>query len=101
MNSKLDTVDHFAISVQDISQALAWYRERFQCEVLYQDDTWALLQFSNVKLALVIPSQHPPHLGFFTSKAKDFGPLKTHRDGTRSAYIADPDGNALELMETS
>jgi hypothetical protein len=66
--------------------------------VLYQDDTWGLVQFSNIKLALVIPSQHPPHLGFVTPKAADFGALKPHRDGTRSVYITDPAGNSLELL---
>jgi len=95
---KLDTVDHVAISVTDIRKALDWYGGHFQCEVLYHDDTWALVQFSNIKLALVIPSQHPPHLGFVTSKAADFGSLKPHRDGTRSVYVTDPAGNSLELL---
>jgi len=25
---------------------------RIQCEILYRDDSWALLQFANIKLAL-------------------------------------------------
>ena len=95
---KLDAVDHVALSVTDIREALDWYGRHFQCEVLYQDDTWALVQFSNIKLALVIPSQHPPHLGFVTPKAADFGSLKLHRDGKRSVYITDPAGNFLELL---
>ena len=95
---ELDVVDHVALSVTDIREALDWYRRHFQCEVVYQDDTWAMVQFSNIKLALVIPSQHPPHLGFVTPKAADFGALKPHRDGTRSVYITDPAGNSLELL---
>ena len=100
MDNKLDTVDHVAISVPDIGQALDWYRRHFQCEVLYRDDSWALVQFANIKLALVLPSQHPPHLGFYTAKAGEFGELRAHRDGTKSIYITDPAGNFLELLAT-
>lgn len=90
MDNRLDTVDHVAISVPDIGQALDWYQGHFQCEVLYRDDSWALVQFANIKLALVLPSQHLPHMGFYTAKAGDFGPLRAHRDGTKSVYITDP-----------
>jgi catechol 2,3-dioxygenase-like lactoylglutathione lyase family enzyme len=99
MKKILATVDHAAISVQHISKTLAWYRERFGCEILYQDDTWALLQFANIKLALVVAEQHPPHLGFVTANAAEFGPLKEHRDGTRSVYIQDPSGNSVEVLD--
>jgi catechol 2,3-dioxygenase-like lactoylglutathione lyase family enzyme len=100
LNSRLDTVDHVAVSVHDVKTALDWYCRHFQCQVLYQDDTWALVQFANIKLALVVTSQHPPHLGFFTPKASDFGPLTAHRDGTRSVYITDPSGNSVEFLTT-
>jgi catechol 2,3-dioxygenase-like lactoylglutathione lyase family enzyme len=98
MKTEFDTVDHVAISAVNVAEAVDWYRDNFQCTVVHQDPTWALLQFSNIKLAIVLPSQHPPHLGFFTPRARDFGPLKPHRDGTRSVYIADPAGNSLELL---
>jgi len=98
VDHKLDMVDHLAISVHDIGQALDWYRHHFRCEVLYRDDSWAMIRFANIKLALVLPSQHPPHMGFYTPKAAEFGPLKAHRDGTKSVYITDPAGNSLELL---
>jgi catechol 2,3-dioxygenase-like lactoylglutathione lyase family enzyme len=91
-------MDHVAIAVHDIETALDWYCGNFRCEVLYRDATWALLQFANIKLALVAPSQHPAHLGFFRTDAADFGPLTPHRDGTKSVYIADPAGNAIEFL---
>jgi catechol 2,3-dioxygenase-like lactoylglutathione lyase family enzyme len=93
-----DSLHHVAISVNDIAQAVDWYRDKFRCEVSYQDDTWALLTFANVHLALVLPHQHPPHLGFVTPDADKYGELKPHRDGTRSIYIADPSGNPVELL---
>jgi catechol 2,3-dioxygenase-like lactoylglutathione lyase family enzyme len=94
----LDAIHHVAISVQDIATAVRWYTQHFQCKVVYQDETWAMLEFANLKLALVIPSQHPPHLAFLSPEAEKHGELKTHRDGTRSVYIADPAGNAIEVL---
>lgn len=97
-SQRLDRIDHIALSVGDISEAVAWYRERFECAVSYQDDTWAMLQFRNIKVALVLDSQHPAHLGFVTASAAEYGELSEHRDGTRSVYIADPSGNSIELL---
>lgn len=95
----LDCLHHVAISVSDVTEAVDWYRKMFRCEIAYQDDTWAMLRFGNVQLALVIPGQHPPHLGFTSQNAGDFGELRTHRDGTRSIYISDVAGNTIELMD--
>lgn len=95
---KLDALHHLAISVRDVGEALEWYTRRFKCRIVYQDETWALLDFANTRLALVIPSQHPPHVAFVSDRAEDFGPLKLHRDGTRSTYVQDPSGNSIEVM---
>ncbi len=94
-----DSIDHVAVSVRNIGASVAWYQEHFHCEVLYRDETWAMLQFANIKLALVVAAQHPPHLGFFTPRAAEFGELKLHRDGTRSVYVTDPDGNSIEMLQ--
>ena len=99
MTTKLDSIHHIAVSVNDIASAVDWYRATFACEIEYQDDTWAMLKFANASLALVLPHQHPPHIGFATPKAESYGELKTHRDGTRSIYISDSAGNAVELMD--
>ena len=94
----LDRLHHVAVEADDIDTAVDWYREHFACELAYQDDTWALLRFGNVSLALVTPGQHPPHLGFVHPEAASFGELKPHRDGTESLYLSDPHGNAVELL---
>jgi len=94
----LDSVHHVAVSVKDVKSAVEWYRRNFRCKVSYQDDTWAMLDFANLKLALVLPQQHPPHLAFVHSEADKFGALNTHRDGTRSCYIKDPAGNSVEIL---
>ena len=93
-----DTLQHVAVVVPDIQQAVAWYTAKFNCTINYQDDTWALLDFANIQLALVIPGQHPAHIAFVNADAAKFGPLQRHRDGTQSIYITDPFGNAVELI---
>jgi catechol 2,3-dioxygenase-like lactoylglutathione lyase family enzyme len=94
----LDSLDHIAIPVEDIAAAVDWYKREFRCQVTYQDDTWAFLKFGNIKLALVIPSQHPAHIAFVSPEAEKHGQLKAHRDGTRSIYVKDPSGNSIEIM---
>jgi catechol 2,3-dioxygenase-like lactoylglutathione lyase family enzyme len=94
----LDSIHHLAIPVRDVAEAVQWYTSHFQCTISYQDPTWALLEFANLKLALVIPSQHPGHIAFVIPDAEKYGTLKPHRDGTRSCYISDPSGNAVELL---
>jgi catechol 2,3-dioxygenase-like lactoylglutathione lyase family enzyme len=96
--AELDSIDHIAIPVENVATALAWYKKKFNCEVTYQDDTWAFIKFDNIKLALVIPSQHPAHIAFVSPEAEKSGTLKLHRDGTRSCYVTDPAGNSIEIM---
>jgi catechol 2,3-dioxygenase-like lactoylglutathione lyase family enzyme len=95
----LDAIDHVAISVDDIETAVRWYTQMFACDVLYQDDTWAYLKFANILLALVVPQQHRSHIALAIDDVEKHGPMKTHRDGTKSVYIKDPSGNAVELMD--
>ena len=97
--TELDSIHHVAIEVENLERSLAWYSDKFRCRVEYADDTWALLEFGNMSLALVTPGQHPPHIGFVTDEALQYPELKTHRDGTRSTYISDPAGNAVELLD--
>jgi catechol 2,3-dioxygenase-like lactoylglutathione lyase family enzyme len=97
--SALDNIHHIAVEVDDVSQTLQWYKREFQCEIRYHDETWGLLQFGNVQLALVSRGQHPPHVGFVSGAALRYPDLKKHRDGTRSVYVRDPSGNSVELLD--
>ncbi len=94
-----DRIDHVAVPVTDVAAAVKWYTDRFDCEIAYQDETWAALQFENIRLALVIPQEHPGHIAFPTDNADAHGLAKPHRDGTRSAYVKDPFGNTVEFIE--
>ena len=84
---------------------MAWYVENFRAEILYQDPTWAFLQIGQGRLALVTPTQHPPHMAIGVdvltlarAAAAAGKPIDRHRDGTRGIYLSDPDGNQVELI---
>jgi catechol 2,3-dioxygenase-like lactoylglutathione lyase family enzyme len=96
----LDSIHHVAIPVTDLESTVSWYLENFASRLLYQDKTWALLEFANTRLAFVVPEQHPAHVAFERPDAERFGPLTGHRDGTRSTYVEDPSGNAVEILES-
>ena len=96
---KQDALHHIAIQVDNVQTALDWYTSKFNCVVEYVDETWAYLRFENIKVALVVPGQHPPHICFMSADAAKFGDLKNHRDGTKSVYVKDPAGNSVEILQ--
>ena len=97
----MDQIQHVALVVSNIDDAIKWYQSRFDLEVTYSDKTWALLEFSNILMALVLPNQHPPHIAVELDNPTSFGPLTHRRDGTASTYIKDPWGNSIEIMQTN
>ncbi len=72
----LTHIDHIAIETSDVGRAVKWYREKFRCEVKYQDQSWALILFNNVSLALVTPGQHPPHFAVVDGSVKKIKVVK-------------------------
>ena len=93
--------DHVALSVSDIMKSVEWYKEHLDVTILYQDATWALLEAEGVKIALVLPSQHPGHLAFDIGSEPSgefMQQAKPHRDGSLSRYVSDPDGNWIEWI---
>ena len=97
--------DHVAVPSNDIAASVSWYQEKLGAQVLYQDKTWAFLKIGGAKVAIVTPTQHPPHLAVsvdaeqLQSAAHDAGlSIDGHRDGTRGIYLHDPFGNAVELI---
>ena len=65
--------------------------------VAYQDKTWALLEIENTAIALVLPSQHPPHVAFESMDADKYGDLTLHRDGTASVTFKTRLGTPLSF----
>ena len=91
----MDKIHHIAIEVKNIQESIDWYKNNTNCKVSYQDDTWAMLNYENIRLALVLPKMHPPHIAFEKTNAEEYGALKGHRDGTSSVYIKDPSNEEL------
>ena len=92
-------LDHVAIQVKNVSSSTEWYKENLNAKVLYIDETWAMLDVEGTKLALTIPSQHPPHLAFRVNELQKIpSPAGKHRDGSVYQYIRDPDGNTIEYV---
>jgi catechol-2,3-dioxygenase len=88
-------IDHVAIQVNNVKESVSWYLDNFDCMILYCDDTWAFLQFDNIKLALVLESEHPLHIAFKVNKINGV----EHRDGSIGKYIEDNSGNKIELIQ--
>lgn len=99
MNKKLSKVDHIAIQVDSISRSLDYYTSQFGCKVIYNDETWALIEFSNIKIALVMKAQHPNHFAIVDEKISENGHIKYHRDGVGYIYVVDPDFNYIEIID--
>ncbi len=95
----MDKIHHIAIEVNSIEDTIKWYQNNSNCEITYKDNTWALLKYDNISLALVLPNTHPPHIAFVKDNAEKYGKLKLHRDGTSSVYVKDPSNNAVEMLK--
>ena len=92
-------IDHIAVQVNDIYEGCEWYHEHFGANVLYFDQTWALLEFDNIKMALILPNQHQNHVAIEVNPQKYPNlEFKQHRDGSNYHYLTDPWGNCVELI---
>ena len=91
-------IDHIALQVNDIKESVEYYKD-YGASVIHQDDTWAFLQFDNIKLALVIEDEHPYHIAFEVDMLPHTENVKKHRDGSISYYIKDPRDNTIEIIQ--
>tara|TARA_S200000501_G_scaffold363266_1_gene393943 strand:+ start:70828 stop:71130 length:303 start_codon:yes stop_codon:yes gene_type:complete len=94
-------IDHIAIHSNNIKNSVKWYLDKFDCDIQYQDDTWALLNFENISLALVTPDQHPAHFAIVDKTVASNRNKKIHRDGISYIYTNDPDSNTIEVIDRS
>ena len=95
-------LDHIAVTVSSIEEGIAWYESKFDLEIAYQDETWAMLKVSdpNIKIALVIESEHPNHIGISCDSLPEFAVKEQfHRDGSEYHYESDPWGNTWEWIK--
>lgn len=87
-------------------EALEWWKRAVPgTRVLYEDETWGLIEAAGAKLAFVMADQHPNHLAWRVSEpelerlATEHGvAIAPHRDGTRSFYLEAPGGQSVEVI---
>src|SRR3954454_955348 len=91
-NLRFVQFDHVAMRVPDIAAALRWWcRTVPGARVVYEDDTWGLIEAAGARLAFVVADQHPDHVSFKVSQpeldhlAGEHGrAVDVHRDASRS-----------------
>lgn len=113
---------HLALYSSNLEACVRFYTELLGMKIVWQPDADNVYLSSGTdNLALhrapadfnAAPSQRLDHLGFFLRKREDVDAWhqfmkdnhvtikaapKDHRDGTRSFYCADPDGNVVQLI---
>lgn len=113
---------HLALLVKNFEACAHFYIELLGMKIVWQPDADNLyLSSGNDNLALhrapadfvSADHQHLDHLGFFLEKTEDVDTWhdylsaegcvikaapKNHRDGTRSFYCSDPDGNVVQMI---
>ena len=112
---------HLALNVTDVGRAVEFYVSVFGMRVVWQPDSEnAYLSSGCDNLALHRASSSPSpegqrldHLGFLVATPEDVDraaaalaarqtplrhPPRTHRDGSRSLYFTDPDGNVIQIL---
>ena len=113
---------HLALIVQDMGESLKFYRDILGMRVEWEPDQDNIyLTSGNDNLALhkaptqfkMDPHQRLDHLGFILASPEDVDSWyafmveqgvvvknqpRTHRDGARSFYCQDPDGNVVQMI---
>lgn len=111
---------HLALRVRDLERALWFYRDLLGFRVVWQpDDENVYLSTGCDNLALhradEVSREEGPldHLGIIVGSADEVGVAetalveagvrilqgtKTHRDDSVSCYVADPDGNSVQIL---
>ena len=117
---------HLALRVRDVQVSRQFYARLFEMKTVWQPDpenVYLSTGYDNLALHQVAPEElsqltlsqvHPlDHLGFLMDspesvdslfkEATEQGitivkPLKRHRDGSYSFYLADPDSNTVQVL---
>ena len=100
MNS---VVDHVAIVVNDLEEAVQWYLDALQGIIVHKQENYYRLRVKNIDIALLSKdfSSSKPHIGILCENIEDLpqnGDKMQHRDGTTGVYVKDPSGNYLEFI---
>jgi catechol 2,3-dioxygenase-like lactoylglutathione lyase family enzyme len=112
---------HVALNVADVATSVEFYSSLFGMHIVWQpdpDNAYLSSGCDNLALHRVSGettrgSQRLDHIGFIVDKPEDVDraaealaarniplrrPPRTHRDGSRSLYFSDPDGNLIQIL---
>jgi catechol 2,3-dioxygenase-like lactoylglutathione lyase family enzyme len=112
---------HLALKVVDVEKSKDFYLRHFGMRVVWQpdpDNVYLSSGCDNLALHRVSADelkggQRLDHLGFIVASPEEVDraaeilaaqgiplrhPPRTHRDGSRSLYFADPDGNVIQVL---
>lgn len=112
---------HLALNVANVAASVEFYSSLFGMQVVWQpdpDNAYLSSGCDNLALHKVTTAQAPQkqrldHFGFIVEQSGDVDraadalaarqipllkPPRTHRDGSRSLYLADPDGNVIQIL---
>ncbi len=97
--NNLTKIDHTVVMVANLEESISWYLTSFNCILLHQGRTLAVLKFANMNIVLSLPSEQRPHLGILKDDAEKFGEISEQSDLCESTFISDPSGNPVELVK--
>lgn len=112
---------HLALNVADVATSVEFYSSLFGMQVVWQpdpDNAYLSSGCDNLALHKAVVNkgqagQRLDHLGFIvdnldevdraaetltTRRIPMLKPPRTHRDGSRSLYFTDPDGNVIQIL---
>jgi catechol 2,3-dioxygenase-like lactoylglutathione lyase family enzyme len=112
---------HLALNVADVPASVEFYSSLFGMRVVWQpdpDNAYLSSGCDNLALHRAPPGTPPSeqrldHLGFIVENPEEVDraaevlaarhvpllrPPRTHRDGSRSLYLTDPDGNVIQIL---
>ena len=98
--------DHVAQQVGSIDEAMRWWQETVaDSTVLYQDETWGMLDAAGARIAFVVAAEHPAHVAYRVTgteleqlAGRHGAAIARHRDGSRSCYVQGPGDQVVEFI---
>ena len=104
---RLVGINHVALEVDDIDEALAFYGQLFELEVEERSDSAAFIEMGDQFIALMRGRSHPP------DRARHFGLVVDDKEAVRRALVEagveirpgrgldflDPWGNCVQIVE--